>query len=70
MLTFAKEYLHQHDEKIGSIISYGIGGGAASYAWVVDRAQDLTILIGLLIVAMRLIYDAVKLWRYLVSNRP
>jgi len=68
MLDKLQHLVDQHHEKIDAAVSYGIGGGIA--AWAVSTAQNLTIFFGLLIVLVRLIYDTVRLYRYIMSDKP
>ena len=53
-------------ETIDSVTSYGVGLGATAYALLSDIAsiaQMLTMIFGLLLVLVRLAYEARKWWR-------
>lgn len=57
-----------HKEVIDSAVSYGIGGGSALVATLMNisnEAQALAIVFGCLVVFIRLIHDAVKLYRFI-----
>lgn len=57
-----------HKEAIESVISYGIGGGGALTAYLMDAsqiAQAIAIIIGCIVISIRLIHDAVKLYRFI-----
>lgn len=60
--------IEQRNELGQSLTSYGIGGGGAflaSLADISDAAQALAIIMGCFIVFIRLVYDFVKLKRFL-----
>lgn len=53
-------------EIIESAKSYAVGGGTLTFASLVDIAsvaQQLAIILGCAVVAIRLIHDSLKLWR-------
>jgi hypothetical protein len=53
---------------IESAKSYSVGGLSLAIANLTDianAAQAVTVILACLVVAIRLTYDAVKLWRYL-----
>ena len=52
-------------ETSSSLVSYGVGIGSITIAQTIDTAHSLTIIFGCLIVSIRLIHDAVRLYRYL-----
>lgn len=57
-----------HKEILESAVSYSIGGGsalAASLINISNDAQAIAIICGCFVVFIRLIHDAVKLWRYI-----
>lgn len=62
----------QHKEAAESLVSYGIGGGGAIIASLADMsqvAQALAICVGCIIVCIRAIHDAVKLYRYIKKGK-
>lgn len=57
-----------HKEAVESLVSYGIGGGGALIATLVDisnAAQAAAIIVGCIIVCIRAVHDSVKLYRYI-----
>lgn len=57
----------QHKEIIDSAVSYGIGGGGAYLAMLMDAsqvAQALALIFGAVVICIRATHDAVKLYRY------
>lgn len=61
----------QSHETAQSVTSYAIGGGGAFIATLVDishTAQALAIIIGCIVVAIRLVHDSVRLYRYIKNG--
>lgn len=59
-------------EAIDSITSYGVGGTAFTIATLADIAgvaQAITVILACIVVAIRLIHDSVRLWRYLKGEK-
>lgn len=50
-------------EAAESAISYSVGGASIILAHCIESAQIVTVVCGVLIVIIRLVYDAIKLYR-------
>lgn len=62
----------QHKEALDSVVSYGIGGGSALMATLMNitsEAQALAIIFGCFVVFIRLVHDTVKLFRFIRDGK-
>lgn len=62
----------QHNEMVQSAISYGVGGGVAGAAWLIDAgeaAQAIAFILGAIVVAIRLLHDALRFYRYWKTDK-
>ena len=64
--------LSQKQETIQSAVSYATGGGMVGVSTLVDVAnvaQSLGLILGCLVIAVRLVHDAIGLYRK-IKNKP
>ncbi len=52
-------------EAVDSAVSYGIGGGLIYLSHVADYVELATLILGCLIGGIRLIYEMIRLYRYI-----
>lgn len=64
---------HQAQETASSIVSYGVACGSAVAGWLceaADYAQLTAIFFACVIAGLRMIYDGIRLYRYIRSKPP
>lgn len=57
-----------NQESIDSVMSYGIGGGTATFAFLADATeivQFTALLLGLVVVVIRVVHDSIRLYKYI-----
>jgi len=58
----------KHGENLDSAISYSVGGLGVAIAHLAEQAQHITLIVAMVIVIIRAVYDGVRLYRYLKSR--
>lgn len=71
--SFLKEKrMVEKNETIQSAVSYGLGCGSMFLGWIcqaTDFWQALALFVGVIIVTIRAVHDAIRLVRYIVDGK-
>ena len=65
------QHMQGKQETLDSAVSYTVGGGGAAIASLVEIsnvAQSIAIVLGCIVVAIRLVHDAVRLYRFIKNK--
>lgn len=63
----AEKKLQQHHESIDSAVSYGVGAAGIALSnidIVAHTAQSVALILGAVVVAVRLVHDLIRLYRF------